>query len=185
MNKEISQEQLNQLIEDATYLQDEAEALKYVIDEVPYDESPPGGHSIAEMLLLVDHAQLSYYRPILKQAVNNPRPTHVDDFTHFEESFEPDEEKMADIQKLLSKLSKHRAGVVNTIKNISLIEWETEIYDNNQVYLLYDFAKRMIRFDHDQLKKIADLVMIYNNEKQNKRKIEQKQSQQNHQSENS
>jgi hypothetical protein len=50
---------------------------------------------------------------------------------------------------------------------------------------LYDFAKRMIRFDHDQLKKIADLVMIYNNEKQNKRKIEQKQSQQNHQSENS
>ncbi|MBN2731593.1 MAG: hypothetical protein JXR26_04095 [Balneolaceae bacterium] len=184
-DREISQEQLDRLIEDASYLQDEAEALKYVIDEVPYDEDPPDGRSIVEMLLLIDHAQLSYYRPILESAVNDQRPTHIDNFEDFENSFEPDEEKMKDIQKLLSKLSKHRAGVINTIKNIPLIDWETVIYNNNQQLLLFDFIQQMIRFDRAQLKKIADLVMLYNNEKQNRRQIEQKRANQNHQSEDS
>ncbi len=52
-DREISQEQLDQLIDDASYLQDEAEAMQYVIDTVPYTESPPEGRSIAEMLLLI------------------------------------------------------------------------------------------------------------------------------------
>ena len=186
MNNEVSQEQLDQLIEDARYLQDEAEALKYVIDEVPYDEDPPNDdRSIAEMLLLIDHAQLSYYRPILKEAVKNRRPTHIDEFDDFEETFEPDEEKYKDIQKLLSKLAKHRAGVINTIENISLIDWETVIYKDNQQILLFDFIKEMIRFDRQQLKKIANLVMIYNDEKQNKRKIERRRSMQNQPEKNS
>lgn len=183
VNRDITQEQLEQLIEDASYLQDEAEALKYVIDEVPYEEKPPEGRSIAEMLLLIDHAQLSYYRPILKNAVNNTRPTHLNQYENFEETFEPDKEKIKNIQKLLSKLSKHRAGVINTIKNISLIDWETVVYDNNQQILLFDFIQQMIRFDRKQLKEIADLVMLYTNEKQNKRKIEQTRAKQNHQSE--
>lgn len=175
-DKEITQEQLDKLIEDAAYLQDEAEALKYVIDEVPYAETPPAGRSIAEMLLLIDHAQLSYFRPILEAAVKEKRPTHIDDFPHFHDTFEPDEEKKKDIQKLLSKLSKHRAGVINTINNISLIDWETIVYDNGQQVSLFDFIQQMIRFDRRQLKKIADLVMIYNNQKQNKRQIEHKRS---------
>lgn len=183
-DKKITQEQLDRFIEDAAYLQDEAEALKYVIDEVPYDERPPDGRSIAEMLLLIDHAQLSYYRPILESAINDQRPTHIDDFDHFKDSFESDEEKIKDIQKLLSKLSKHRAGVINTIKNISLIDWETVIYKNDQQLLLFDFINQMIRFDRAQLKKIADLVMIFSNEKQNKRQIERKRAKRNHQSEN-
>lgn len=183
-DEEITQEKLDQLIEDAAYLQDEAEALKYVIDEVPYDEDPPDGRSIAEMLLLIDHAQLSYFRPILKDAIEDKRPTHIDNYEDFEETFEPDEEKRKNIQKVLSKLSKHRAGVINTIKNISLLDWETVVYNNNQQILLFDFIQQMIRFDRTQLKQIADLVMLYNNQKQNKRQIQQKRDLRNHQSEN-
>jgi len=185
MDNTITQDELNRLIDDATYLQDEAEALKYVIDEVPYTESPPDGRSIAEMLLLLDHAQLAYYRPILESAVKDSRHTHIDNFEHFEDSFDPDEEKLENIQKLLSKLAKHRAGVVNTIKNISLIDWEKFIYNDDQQLLLFNFAQQMIHFDRAQLKKIADLVMLYNNEKHNRRKIEAKQSHKNHQSGNS
>lgn len=184
MDREISQEKLDQLVEDATYLQDEAEALKYVIDEVPYDEQPPDGHSIAEMLLLIDHAQLSFYRPILQEAVRNPRPTHIEEFEHYEASFEPDEEKISDVQKLLTKLAKHRAGVINTIRNISLIDWETNIYRDRNPVLLFDFIQEMIRFDRQQLNKIADLVMVYNNQKHNQREIERRRSVQNPESEN-
>jgi hypothetical protein len=176
-DREITQEQLDTLVEDAAYLEDEAEALKYVIENVPYTESPPEGRSIAEMLLLIDHAQLSYYRPILEQAFKNPRPTRLSDFDHFRETFEVDEEKLENIQKLLSKLAKHRAGVVNVISNIPLIDWEILIYDDNKEITLYDFMQQMIRFDRSMLKQIADLVMVFEQEKQTRREIEQKQAQ--------
>lgn len=175
-DREITQEQLDELIEDAAYLQDEAEALKYLIESVPYTETPPDGKSIAEMLLLIDHAQLSYYRPILEEAFKNPRPTRLEDYEHFRDTFEVDEEKLKDIQKLLSKIAKHRAGVVNVIKNIPLIDWEITIYSENKELSLYDFIQQMIRFDRSMLKQIADLVMVFEQEKQTRREIEQKQA---------
>lgn len=175
-DREITQEQLDELIEDAAYLQDEAEALKYLIESVPYTETPPDGKSIAEMLLLIDHAQLSYYRPILEEAFKNPRPTRLEDYEHFRDTFEVDEEKLKDIQKLLSKIAKHRAGVVNVIKNIPLIDWEIAIYNENKELSLYDFIQQMIRFDRSILKQIADLVMVFEQEKQTRREIEQKQA---------
>lgn len=176
-NHEITQEDLEKLIEDASYLEDEAEAMQYVIEDVPYDESPPDGRSIGEMLLLIDHAQLSYYRPIVEEAVKNPRPTHLDQYTHYTEEFEADEEKLKDIQKVLGKLAKHRAGLVNVIKDISLIDWETVLYSNGQQILLYDFVQEMISFERGILKNIADLVMIYNQEKERNREIKHRKSQ--------
>ena len=175
-DQEITQEQLDELVEDAAYLQDEAEALKYVIENVPYTETPPDGKSIAEMLLLIDHAQLSYYRPILEEAFKNPRPTRLEDYEHFRETFEADEDKLKDIQKLLSKIAKHRAGVVNVIKNIPLIDWEIGIYNGKKELSLYDFMRQMIRFDRSMLKQIADQVMVFEQEKQTRREIEQKQA---------
>lgn len=172
-DKEISQDQVNQLIEDASYLQDEADAMQYVIDNVPYNESAPGKRSIAELLLLIDHAQTSYYRPVIEAAVAKKRPTHLENFTHFEDSFEFEGE-VEDIQKVLRKISKHRAGLVNAIKNISLIDWETVVYKNNQQLLLFDFAQKMIRFERARLKEIANKVMIFGKEQENKREIEQR-----------
>ena len=172
--EEITREQLERLVEDATYLQDEAEALKYVIDEVPYTETPPDGQSIAEMLLLIDHAQLSYYRPVIEDAARNPRPTHLKDFDHFESSFELDEEKAADIQTVLSKIAKHRAGLVNVLKNISLFDWGSTVYKDNTEITLYDFSREMIRFERSKLKDIADLVMVFNQEKQTQKELERR-----------
>lgn len=173
----VSQQEVDQLIEDAAYLQDEADALQYVITDVPYDRQPPGGKSIAEMLLLIDHAQLSYYRPILEEAVDNPRPTHLDSFIHFEENFEMDEEKVKNIEKLLRKISKHRAGVVNAIDNVSLLDWETVLYKNKQQLLLIDFLREMIKYERGVLKDIADQVKIYHQDKQNQREIEKRRAQ--------
>lgn len=176
-DQEISQEQIDDLVEDASYLQDEAEAMQYVIDNVPYDESPPNSRSIAELLLLIDHAQLSYYRPILEEAVDNPRPTHLEDFTHYEEDFEADEEKMKDVQKILRKIAKHRAGLVNAIKNTPLIDWETVVYRDDQQILLYNFMQEMIRFERGILKDIAEQVRLFNQEKETQREIEHKRAQ--------
>lgn len=179
--QKVSQDDINNLVEDASYLQDEAEAMQYVIDNIPYKKSPPKGRSIAEMLLLIDHAQLSYYRPILEEAVDTSRPTHLENYTHFRENFETDEEKMDDIQKVLGKLAKHRAGLVNSIKNIPLIDWETSVYKDGQEVLLYHFMQEMIRFERSMLKDIAEQVKMYGEEKKRKRDIEERRSRQQNQ----
>lgn len=176
-DREVSQEEVDELVEDASYLQDEADALQYVIETIPYTESPPGGKSVAEMLLLIDHAQLSYYRPILEEAYENPRPTHLKNFTHFRESFEVDEDKLKDVHKILSKISKHRAGLVNFINKISLIDWETVVYHDSRQILLIDFLKEMINFERGILKNIADQVKAFKNDMQNQREIEKRKSQ--------
>lgn len=176
-DREISQEELNRLVDDASYLQDEAEAMQYVIDGVPYSKTPPEGRSISEMLLLIDHAQLSYYRPIMEKAIDDPRPTHLENFTHYKEDFEKDEEKLEDVHKILKKIAKHRAGLVNAIKNISLIDWETVVYRNKEPLLLFNFMQEMIRFERGILKDIADQVRIYNQDKKQKRDIDQRRSQ--------
>ncbi|WP_372638310.1 hypothetical protein [Fodinibius sp.] len=176
-DQKVSQEEVNRLIEDAAYLQDEADALQYVIESVPYNQSPPGKRSIGEILLLIDHAQTSYYRPILEDAVNSKRPTHLDKFTHFKESFDFGGE-IENIQKILRKISKHRAGVVNAIKNIPLIDWETKIYNDGQQLLLIHFMQQMIRFERGMLKDIAGQVMEYSKEKETQREIEQRQQRQ-------
>lgn len=173
--REISQEDLDQLKEDACYLQNEAEALTYVIEEVPYRQNPPGERSIAELLLYIDHAQLSYYRPVLETAFKKTRPVRLSDFPHFEETFEVEEEKLDDIQKVLRKISKHRAAVINVIDNIPLIDWETIIYGDEKTLTMYDFIKEMVRFDRLILKKIAEQVMAYSQQRHAQREIEQKQ----------
>src|SRR5699024_7563283 len=114
---------------------------------------PPDQRSITEMLLLIEHAQTSYYRPVFEEVLDSNRPTHLDDFTHFEESFEFDSEEV-DIQKILRKISKHRAAIINLLRETSLIEWEEVTYDDGDQLSLFHLMEQMISFERDMLKKI-------------------------------
>lgn len=179
-DQEITQEQFNQLISDAEYLLDESEALKYVIDAVPYAETPPDGMSIYNMLKLIDHAQTDYYRPITERVYAENRLVKLSDFEHYKDTFEKetDEDEM-NIQKTLSKIIKHRAAIINVFKRISLIDWERELRgERGETLILFDLANKMIRDERKILKEIADLVLIYQNERQHQREINKKASQQ-------
>jgi len=172
--KEVTQEQYEHLLEDASYLQDESEALKYVIESIPYDESPPDRRSIKQGLQLLDYAQTEYFRPIIERVVKDKRPVYLGKLEHFEESFSGDDE--ASIYKILDKIGTHRAALLNLFSNISLIDWEKTLYDiNNNQITLFDFAWKMISNERQILKEIADLVMIFENEKQTKRELKKKQ----------
>ena len=178
-DQEITQQQLNELISDAEYLLDEAEALKYVIDSVPYTETPPDGMSIYNMLKLIDYAQKNYYRPIIERVFSENRIIKLSEYEHFKDTFEEvtDEDEI-NIQKTLSKIIKHRAGIINVLQRISLIDWERELRgENGESLLLFDLANKMIRDERRTLKEIADLVLIYQNERQHQREINKKASQ--------
>lgn len=169
---DIKQSQIDTLIDDISYLEHEAEALKYVIESVPYSEKPPGGRSIAEILMYLDHAQQSYYRQVIEDAFKSVRPINLNSYIHPDETFEVDEERAKDIQKLLYKLSKHRVALINLVKNIQLIDWERKISKGKESITLYDFAFQMVRKERSTLKEIAELVMTYQNSKQIQRELE-------------
>jgi hypothetical protein len=178
--QEITRDQIEKLTNDAEYLVDEAEALKYVIESVPYDEPPPEGASILNMLKLIDHAQVSYYRPIIEKVFAENRVQKLAWFEHYEETFDPVPKGEGDIQKILNKIVKHRAALLNSLKNISIIDWERVLkdVDGNEKYLI-EFANEMIVNERKLLKDIADLVLIYQNEKQHQREINRKASHRN------
>lgn len=169
-NQEVTQEQFKNLIEDAEYLQDEAEALKYVIDQVPYSEVPPEGLSIYQKLSLIEHMQTNYYRPVIEKTFEQPRVFKLSSFTHYSETFETDDKEEEDVIRLLNKIIKHRAALLNLFRNIPLIDWERGINDKrDNLISMYHFASDMVKEERRILKEIADLVLIYQNNKQQQR----------------
>lgn len=171
---EVTQEQVQSLVDDARYLEDEAEALTYLIEQVPYAEVPSGGMSILQKLALIDHAQHRYYRPLIEKIFANARPLKIQDIEHYRDSFDfPDDEK--DVQKVLKKIIKHRAALLSLFDRIPLIDWEREVIDpENNSITLYQFARNMIQEERRLLKEIADLVLIYQNNKQANREANAK-----------
>lgn len=160
---EIKQSQIDSLIDDVAYLEHEAEALKYVIDSVPYNKKPSDGKSIAEILHFLDHAQQKYYRRVIEDSYKHNRPINLNSYVDPEESYERDEELLEDIQKLLYKISKHRVALLNLMKNMQLIDWEKEITRGRSNFTLYDFTKNMALAERKTLKEVAELVMTYQN----------------------
>jgi len=171
----ITQKQIDNLVDDAGYLLDEAEALKYVIDSVPFEETPPDGMSIVNMLRLINHAQIDYYRPIIEQIFSENRIVRLSDYEVFSDTFEEKSEDEADVQKVLSRIIKHRAALLTTLNKIPLIDWERKLKnENGREITLYEFAQTMINKERALLKKIADLVLIYQNERAHQREINKK-----------
>jgi hypothetical protein len=174
-DQEVTQEQYEQLIDDVSYLGDEAEALQYVIDRVPYSEDPPEGRSIYSTLKLIDHAQINYYRPIIEQIFSENRLIDLSHFEEYKDTFELDVDDEKDVQKALRKIVKHRAALLNVLKKIPLIDWERGVKSKSgRVISLYDFVQGMVREERAHLKEIADLILIYQNEKLAQKEINAK-----------
>lgn len=169
---EIKQSQIDSLINDVAYLEHEAEALKYVIESVPYNKAPQKGKSIAEILQFIDHAQQNYYRPVIEDTFKNNRPINLNSYIKPSDSYERDDELLKDIQKLLYKISKHRVALLNLIKNLQLIDWEREISEGRSTVTLYEFTLDMVSKERKTLKEIAELVLAYQKSDESKHELE-------------
>lgn len=176
----ITKDKIDNLIEDARYLQDEIEALQYVIEEIPYKQENPSEPSIAELLFKIDHAQKYYYKPML-QKVAKTRSDVVDmrRLDNYEESFEFDVEQLNEIQPKLKKIIKHRASLVNAMQNIHTIDWEKQINTQGSSRSLYEIIENMVRYERGILKKIADQVMLISKERESRREMDQQKNQHN------
>jgi hypothetical protein len=171
-DKVITREDIERLIEDAAYLQDESEALGYVIDSVAYDEKPPEGLSILEKLMLIDSLQQLYFRPGFDQILTGSRPVKISNIDQFISDFEVNDKDDREIQKILSRLSKHRAAILNVFSKYSINDWEKSISVHGlDINSAFGFADLMIKKERVLLKEIADMILALEHEKSFQREI--------------
>jgi hypothetical protein len=178
-DREVTQEQFETLLNDVGYLQDEAEALKYVIDQVPYTETPPDRKSILSLIKYLDYLQIHYFRPVVEKVFSENRILTLSPVSEIEKEFDDalkeggNDDK--DIYKALNRITKHRAALINLLRKIPLIDWERALKNvSGSEMSLYQFASEMVKKERGILKEIADLVLIYQNEKLNRREINQR-----------
>lgn len=175
INQEVSEKKLENFIEDAHYLVDEAEALQYVIESVPYAETPAGGMSICNKLRLINHAQNSYYKPVIERVFSENRTIRLASLEHYAETFESEPDEEANVGKVLQRMIKHRAALLNIIRQMPKMSWERSLLSpEGETILLLEFAQQMITDERKLLKEIADLVLIYQNEREQQREIDKR-----------
>lgn len=171
----INQDLIDHLIDDVSYLEAESEALKYLIDSMPYDEKPPGRRSIKEMLRYIDFLQHQYYRPIIERVTSEKRVVDLFNFSDVKEEFSETEGEEIDIQKVLNKIIKHRVALQTILEKFRQIDWEKTLKtESGDDITLYQFIETMVKNERSILKEIADLILIYQNEKQHRREINKK-----------
>src|SRR5690625_6506754 len=81
--QEVTKQTLDNFVQDAAYLADEAEALKVVIESVPYAVTPEGGMSIFNKLRLINHAQHSYFRRVMESVFSENSTLRLTSVAHY------------------------------------------------------------------------------------------------------
>ena len=148
---------LHQLLDDASYLEDELEALKFVIESVPYRDKPLGEYSILELIALVDYAQEQIYRPLFELAAQN-KQLHPKEKPEF--AFKQD--KVTSVNKFLDSIIGHRVSLMKTVNNIHSEEWKEPVVGRD--ITLLDLLDNMIDNEREQLRKVAERVMTMDDE---------------------
>lgn len=155
---DITRESVDRLINDALYLQDELEALKYVISAVPYTEKPPDQLSILEMIAMIKHGQSEFYRPAAENLVSRTRSVaKVNE--DFKSNFDGNDYTDIDINRLIDKIIKHRVSFVNFLKDVPVNQWEDTDLIRGQSKSLFRLITEMIQFERGQLKSVAERVL--------------------------
>lgn len=144
------------LIEDLAYIQDELEALKYVITSVPYDERPPGSVSIMDMIGLLKEQQEKYYRTLIEHA-SGKKNINVEEIKPVSDDFQIPED--ISIEDLLNKTIKKRASYVNLLQNLPEDIWNERIGLEGDKVTIAELIENHISFDRNQLKKVAEHIL--------------------------
>ncbi|NCP84413.1 MAG: hypothetical protein GW823_05860 [Bacteroidetes bacterium] len=162
---EFNKTQIDQLTEDVSYLQDEVEALKYVIHSVPFEEKPAGRESILELVAMIDHAQKVFYRPFVESVAGFAKPEDfIDD--EFRKSFSLEMDKIETVDNLLDKIIKHRAALLSVLQKMNIIDWNRKGMVKGRSKTIYIVITEMVEFERNQLKMVAERVISLERDRQ-------------------
>lgn len=169
----VDEKQISNLVEDVSYIAYEANALSHVVDTIPYTKKPGSEElSIIEMLIVLDSDQQDYYRKVLEKVFSSNKPVHLLHYKQGSESFQAGENLKKDIQLVLSNIARHRSTFISLIENRPPEDWKKKIIKDKAEVTVFDFIKEMIEKERGVLKRIAELVLAYQNDRQFHRNVE-------------
>lgn len=157
-------DQFKKMVDDAAYLQDEVEALKYVINSVPYDEKPGGKPSILEMVAIIDHAQQNHFRLVIEKIMTG-RTASVPDQEDFRKSFSPAQIEGKSVDRVLEKIIKHRAAIISMLGKVSPADLQKTVSIRGKEKNIHGLLEEMIQFERSQLRQVAERVLTISDRK--------------------
>lgn len=171
---EITRDSCDQIIQDLSYVQDEAEALEYVIETVPYDQESAEGHSIFDLLYCIDYLQVAYYKPLLNKVADPRRELVAEPLPDTLISDLPEKSGSKDIIALLKDITRHRTSLIVMLKQFSIFDWEREVTIGNSVSTVYEYIKDILLQDRGILKEIASLILAFQKDQMMTRQISER-----------
>jgi hypothetical protein len=152
---------MSELIEQATYLQDEAQALAYVIDDIPYDEQAAGGRSIRDWLILIDANQMQRFKPLTDAVTKGSnKPLNLKELSEEQLVDRYDaEDKVLPIHELLQKIAKHRGSILAGLERMSGYDLDRDVsVRGGKQQQLLTCIEQLIEQEREMLKQIASIV---------------------------
>ncbi|MCC5932911.1 MAG: hypothetical protein LAT75_07075 [Candidatus Cyclonatronum sp.] len=157
-------ELFSRLTNDAAYLIDEAQALMLVIDVVPVAEKRGGIESMLDMIYLIDHAQQTYYRPLIEKIFSLPDPNAATQ--DFRKTVDYDAQLHESPAAVLKSIIENRRSFVDYLKAIGQDHILKTGIINSEEQSIAGLLQEMIAFERQQLKLVAERVLSIDRSKQ-------------------
>ncbi|MEX0780487.1 MAG: DinB family protein [Balneolales bacterium] len=149
-----------QLLDHATYLQDELTALKLVIPSVPHSEKPLGQDSIIEMIMMIDHAQTTYYKPLIDRIFSEANPA-INGDDDFQATFKPlSESDEPDPDEVIDAVITNRSTLLELLERLPEKEWGRTAQRNGEETTIAELVNEMVEFERRKFKEIAERVLL-------------------------
>lgn len=171
---ESTEERVGELIQFASWLKEEAQALKGVIETVPYQVQMPERKSIEEELTLLLQLQKSYYRPIFDEfrSSDSSKKIKVRSAKRVIEAKEV--EASQPIKQILDQLTDQRTYILDIIHELPVDFWENTVDTGSVERSLLEVAEEMVERDLETYKRLADLIKTFQQENEAKRELKGK-----------
>ena len=168
----ITDETIGELLDRASWLKTEAESLKSVIGEIPYQDSMPGGTSVIQELFRLEYQQRAYYRPFFEQFRSDLLANlQLHDLQLEVESVESESKDLPDIEEILGSLVDERTLIVQQLNDLETEDWKREIVVGSEKITVFRFVEKMVKRDRQSLRAIAEIVLLFRQENEARREL--------------
>lgn len=167
----INKQSLDDLKSDIGYLKYEAESLHQVIEFVPYSEKPLDGASIVEIFLSIQTSQAQIVE-ILKDIVSKGTELDIASyelFTIIELSNNEIEEYS--IGEIVDNIVLMRSQLIEIISDKTEAYFLVDLCNKEAKITVFNLLLSMVKEERALLKRIADLIMTYQTDRQFQREI--------------
>ncbi len=147
------------LIQDAAWLTEELESLKQMLPEIPFADRPLGQESVLDILARIGTAHDQFFLPVFDRVQRREANAAPGLSSNFETRLKKATTSEEDPLKLLDMLISQRIALVGTLEKLDASAILRDISFKDGKTDVLTLIARMVRFDRNQLKQIAERML--------------------------